>query len=532
MRYFNTHGPVNVQEHYVVPRRALIEELTAQIEQGKFFTIYAPRQMGKTTLLNNLETELRTRPTYLPIVLSFELYESWSAAQFWGDVLGLIQDDLLAWAEAVDPAASDTLRSLLAEPVAPDVQFFRQLFTKLHQLAPTLEVVLIIDEFDATPQEVLSPLLQTWRTMYLDRQRRPHSLHSVVLVGIQNIARLNFGRSSPFNIAYQHRLEDFSLDEVRDLLGQYTAETGQPFAAGVIEKLVEQTAGQPFLVNRAAAILTQEVVKERTRPITTADLRVALQKLTRESNYNFETVIRRAAEYEEDVVRILFGADYPFRLNDPLVNSLHLFGIIKEAPAQLCRIANPIYKQVLIDAFQPRQAGLQGAMLVNGYDFRPYVVNNHLQMDAILARFREFIERRGREAFKVTPMPHEATGQYLLMAYLDIVVRQIGAAHFTEINSGEGRLDLIVVHQGRRTIIETKIWRGQALYEEGLTQLADYLASEGQTTGYYVLFHARPTVYGRLPDDALEYTTQVAGRTIHVYLVRLGHLFADEPVAS
>ena len=544
MRYFNTHGPVNTQEHYVVPRRALVEQLTDQIEQGKFFTIYAPRQMGKTTLLNQLEAELQARPSdpaavYLPIVLSFELYESWSATQFWDDVLGLIKDDLLAWAAEVDTgvdaevdtgvdhAALVPLRSLLTTAATLDIQFFRQLFTQLYKLIPALRVVLIIDEFDATPPDLLSPLLQTWRTMYLERQRRPHSLHSLVLIGIQNIARLNFGRSSPFNIAYQHRLADFSLDEVRDLLGQYTTETGQPFGAGVIEKLYEQTAGQPFLVNRTAALLTQEVVQARTHPIALTDLRAAVQKLTRESNYNFETIVRRAAEYEEDVMRILFGADYPFRLNDPLVNSLHLFGIIKETPAQLCRIANPIYKQVLIDAFQPRQAGLQGAILANGYDFRPYVMRDHLQMDAILARFREFIERRGREAFKVTPMPQEATGQYLLMAYLDIVVRQIGGAHFTEVNSGEGRLDLIVVHQGRRYIIETKIWRGQALYEEGLTQLADYLTSEGQTTGYYVLFHARPLVYGKLPDDALEYTTHVRGKTIHVYLVRLGHLFAD-----
>ena len=107
MRYFNTHGPVNTQEHYVVPRRALVEQLTDQIEQGKFFTIYAPRQMGKTTLLNQLEAELQARPSdpaavYLPIVLSFELYESWSATQFWDDVLGLIKDDLLAWATEVD----------------------------------------------------------------------------------------------------------------------------------------------------------------------------------------------------------------------------------------------------------------------------------------------------------------------------------------------------------------------------------------------------------------------------------------------
>jgi len=47
------------------------------------------------------------------------------------------------------------------------------------------------------------------------------------------------------------------------------------------------------LVNRAAAILTQEVVQERSRPITQVDLDDALQKLVRERNYNFETISRQ-----------------------------------------------------------------------------------------------------------------------------------------------------------------------------------------------------------------------------------------------
>jgi hypothetical protein len=125
-------------------------------------------------------------------------------------------------------------------------------------------------------------------------------------------------------------------------------------------------------------------------------------------------------------------------------------------------------------------------------------------------------------------MPQEATGQYLLMAYLDIVVRQIGGDLFSEVSSGEGRLDLIVTHQGRRYVVETKIWRGQVQYEAGLGQLATYLANEEQQTGYYVLFHARPNVYGKLPYAQLEFTTQAVGKTVHVFLVRLGHLFDEE----
>jgi len=82
MRYFNTYGPVNAREHYVVPRSALVADLVEQIERGAYFTIYAPRQMGKTTLLRRLRDVLRERPGYLPVALSFQLFESWPGKSF------------------------------------------------------------------------------------------------------------------------------------------------------------------------------------------------------------------------------------------------------------------------------------------------------------------------------------------------------------------------------------------------------------------------------------------------------------------
>ncbi|TGN99677.1 hypothetical protein PN36_35150 [Candidatus Thiomargarita nelsonii] len=72
----------------------------------------------------------------------------------------------------------------------------------------------------------------------------------------------------------------------------------------------------------------------------------------------------------------------------------------------------------------------------------------------------------------MTPMPQEATGQYLLMAYLDLLVRQIGGDLFTEIDSGEGRMDLIVVYRGHRYVVETKMWYGQAKFDEGVEQVS------------------------------------------------------------
>ena len=523
MRYFNTHGPVNAEEHYVVSRQALLSDLLTQIESGKYFTIYAPRQMGKTTLLEQMVESLRTWEGYLPIPLSFELYENWSESRFLASFGDLICQHVKGHFLNQDHPQKDSVIALTLTPPT-EYEAIWQFFSKLYDLVPGTHVVMIIDEFDATPQSAISSLLQVWRTMYLS-QLPKHCLHSVILVGIQNIARLNFGRSSPFNIAYQHRLANFSATQVGELLMQFTEESGQGFDDGTIDWIHQQTGGQPFLVNRLAAILTEDVVTVRDRSLSLADLRVALQRLVRESNYNFETVVRRAAEYQEDVLRILFGASYAFTLNDPLVNSLYMYGIIDEAEAGFCAIANPIYKRVLIDYFRPRQIGLQAAILANGYDFRASVDRDVLQMRQLLSKFREFVERRGREAFKVGPTPQEATGQYLLMAYLDLAIRNLEGDLFTEVNSGEGRLDLLVTHQGRRYVVETKLWRGQLEYERGLAQLRNYLASEGQTTGYYVVFHALPNVYGKLNHEELEFVVEEKGMTIHVYLIRLGQIF-------
>lgn len=123
-------------------------------------------------------------------------------------------------------------------------------------------------------------------------------------------------------------------------------------------------------------------------------------------------------------------------------------------------------------------------------------------------------------------MPQEATGQYLLMAYLDLFVRQIGGDLFTEIDSGEGRMDLIVIYRGHRYVIETKIWYGQAKFDQGVEQLEDYLETEGTKVGYLVVFHARPNVYGKLTHEQLEFVLE-RKKNIYVYFVRLGELFDE-----
>ncbi|MEZ4731624.1 MAG: hypothetical protein R3E79_31280 [Caldilineaceae bacterium] len=51
--------------------------------------------------------------------------------------------------------------------------------------------------------------------------------------------------------------------------------------------------------------------------------------------------------------------------------------------------------------------------------------------------------------------------------------------------------------------------------------MVNYLTTEEEHIGYYVVFHARPQVYGELPQEDLEFRLAEAGKLIDVYLVRL-----------
>jgi hypothetical protein len=45
MREFNTSGPCNPALHYTVMREALIAEGEEKVRKGRYFTLFAPRQM-------------------------------------------------------------------------------------------------------------------------------------------------------------------------------------------------------------------------------------------------------------------------------------------------------------------------------------------------------------------------------------------------------------------------------------------------------------------------------------------------------
>ena len=74
MKFFNTAGPVNCDDHYCLPPlgRFNLDEILKLIVQKKYFVLHAPRQTGKTTYLHALTRKLNAEGRYIALVVSFE----------------------------------------------------------------------------------------------------------------------------------------------------------------------------------------------------------------------------------------------------------------------------------------------------------------------------------------------------------------------------------------------------------------------------------------------------------------------------
>jgi len=69
MRFFNTAGPVNCQDHYCLPpfSRFDLAEILSLITQKKYFVFHAPRQSGKTSCLFALRDHLNCEGNYIEL---------------------------------------------------------------------------------------------------------------------------------------------------------------------------------------------------------------------------------------------------------------------------------------------------------------------------------------------------------------------------------------------------------------------------------------------------------------------------------
>ena len=529
MRSFGTQGTVSADTNYIVPRTAEIADFINRVKAGKYVVLFAPRQTGKTTFFRfALDALTAAEPTYFPIQLDFQTMRNAAPTVFYDRLYYMIQRQIKNVFQKRGGAPSEALTQFLENTPLTDHFSMEVFFENLENfldsdahkdVAPFKKVVLLIDEFDGIPQTVVSDFLYTLRQIYLSNEM--HCPHSVGIVGVKSIAQLDYDSSvSPFNIQDEFKLPSFTLEQIQELLGQYTAEVGQAFAPEVIESIHKQTAGQPFLVNRFAQILTEELNIPKTETITQIDFAKAHELLLGEDNANLRhlvTNVRKNRRFETVLMRIMAREEgVYFNLRDDIISELATYGVIAKGTDGMCEIVNPIYLYCILQTFKPAVNGLEEEYFPEDTQagFLDYLTpTGQIELTALLDNFRDFIVRAGFGILQVPDTPRESVGRLLLLAYLEQFVRLVGGIMHIEVQTGRGRMDLLITHNQQKYIVETKIWRGIVHYQAGKQQLAAYLKLEGATEGYYVVFDHR-----RQPEPKVE-TETIDGVTIRSYVI-------------
>ena len=247
-RYFNTTGPCNPQDHYMLPAQARLSNLKDLIDAKQYFVIHAARQTGKTTLIKDLVRQLNEEGTYYGLYCTLESVETISEAEKGIPAivrtlaLNLRYHPLLAGHRFAEEANVADFNNLLRG--------------SLSDLCAELDrpLVIMFDEVDCLSDETLVSFLRQLRSGYVDRADIPF-VHSLALVGVRNIraykARVRDDREtlrtqSPFNIVAEAlTLRNFNAEEVCELLTQHAQDTEQAFPAPVVDAIYETTQGQP-----------------------------------------------------------------------------------------------------------------------------------------------------------------------------------------------------------------------------------------------------------------------------------------------
>ena len=363
-RFFEKSGFVDPEMSFYIPLKNVVntdkQNIQTMIDQGRYLSIFAPRQSGKTTFLEETCGQLLHDPTYVVINLSFEQTSSLTGSQFYTLLEKAIYAQLLNRLKEVGCHKMEEVQIFLNSHRLVDHISFTFLFERLNQIIQFKKIVIFIDEFDGIPLLELGDFLTSLRGLYQKYKKvKPKALYSVGLIGIRNITKLVVGGVSPFNIADRVALPPFSLDNIAALYGQYTEETNQPFTAQAIQRVYEETAGQPWLVNRLGAILTLDIKPETIEPINNQDVEKAIQILLQERNDHFDNLFEKAKLYKETFVEIVFD-HVEYNPYDGEQSWLEQYGLIKNRDGH-ATVANNIYKSILVKAFfKEVNAGYRG----------------------------------------------------------------------------------------------------------------------------------------------------------------------------
>ena len=529
MKRFHSYGPVDLSAHYGVPRTALVQACVDQlvgdpVEGGHFFTIWGPRQTGKTWLMRRAISEIRAHHGDRLLIGYFSMQ---------GLVVGDNEDPEAAFLRYVPNQLRDGFG--IKVPVPPDMAGWMQLFHRGEGVFDR-PVILLIDEFDSLPPRLIDRLVTLFRDVYL--RRESHWLSGLALIGVRAVLGVDSPRGSPFNIQRSLHVPNLTQDEVREMFRQYQEERGQAVDPAVVDRIYEVTRGQPGLVGWFGELLTEKYNPGKDQPITQAawdDTYLAACRI--EFNNTVLNLLKKARGGHRDRVIELFSrADVPFSPDEEWCSYLYLNGVIdyqktrdpKGEATYVCRFSSPFIQLRLYNALAADLCGDRMPILALEPldDLADVFTAAGLDVPALLARYRAYLIRlrgTGQDPWKEQPRRadlhlRESVGHFHLYAWLrDAIGRRCVVS--PEFPTGNGKVDLLLRWEGRTAVLEVKSFKDLYEVPRWREQAARYARGQGLDRATLALFvpSEDETVLQKLSSreriDAVEVTTVASGWT-------------------
>ena len=514
-KYFNIAGPCIPSRHYMLPALDRMPEVRRLVERETYFVIHAPRQTGKTTAVKALIREINAKGE------RYALYSTLETLQ-----------------NVTDPAvANAAIRDLILDNAHSDPAFpappcaheggppaYGGIGLAVRSALRTLcrevgkPMVVFFDEADCLAGDVLISFLRQLRDGYVNRDDIPFPA-SIALVGMLDVrdykAQIrpdgeSLGQISPFNIISEDlMLRNFTSEEVAALYAQHTEATGQKFASDVLDKVMEFSGGQPWLVNALARECVEKIHGFRYgETVTVDDIETAKETIIRRRDTHVDSLMERLREprVRRVVEPIIFGGERTVSSNSEDWRFVVDLGLLREENGTLVP-ANRMYAEI-IGRYLSRDE--QECMMQSVREI-PWATADGLDMSGLMAAFQRFWRENSgadRRAYEYG----EATPHLVLMAFLQRVTNGQGRIN-REMALGSGRLDLCVEYRDKRYAVEVKTaknFKGEDSYR----QLLNYLDTLGLAEGWMPIFDPDPAK----PWEEKLYNRDVelGGKTLHV----------------
>ena len=486
---------MDTELHYYVPRDALVAEALERLvgddprKGGHYITVWAPRQTGKTWVMQQVVERLQRRGGFEVAYLTMQAARNVSSA---AEVLAVLVSRLRDWFGRDFPPVKEWAG-------------LQELFGPTHFSQP---LVLILDEFDALSGEYVAAFANEFRDMYIrrasERERESGAksclLHGLALVGVRAVLGVESESGSPFNVQQSLRVPNLTREEVGELYRQYQDESGQRIAPEVVEQVYTVTRGQPGLVSWFGELLTERYNPGPDAVIGRREWELVWHKARFvEPNNTVLNMVSKARrpEYREFLVHLFGREDVGFTFHNPVHNYLYMHGVIVPETvrlgngelAEVSRFSSPFVQSCLYDALSLDLVGERLPLLPLEPldDLADVFAEDGLRLGPLLERYKGYLKRleeRGLSPWRGQPRRRsdlhltEAVGHFHLYFWLQ---EAVGARCVVspEFPTGNGKVDLYLRCGEREGIIEVKSFVDVYRAREARKQAARYARQVG-----------------------------------------------------